>query len=139
TVQVQGAVRQPGTYLYDKSLSLKDALTLAGGLRLEAATNRIDIFRVLIQDNQPTQTVVATVEIDRDLNTLNYDGGELPLEPFDIIVVRQVPDFEILQPVIIQGEVKYPGTYALIADNERVSDIIDRSGGLTPEAFPEGA
>jgi hypothetical protein len=41
--------------------------------------------------------------------------------------------------VEVQGEVKYPGTYPLIQDRERILDLIERAGGLTGEAFPEGA
>ena len=37
------------------------------------------------------------------------------------------------------GEVEYPGPYALLDDNERLTDLIRRAGGLTPEAFTPGA
>jgi hypothetical protein len=33
----------------------------------------------------------------------------------------------------------YPGTYSLADRNERISDLIRRAGGLTREAYPEGA
>jgi hypothetical protein len=39
----------------------------------------------------------------------------------------------------LDGELKYPGTYALLQDRERISDLIERAGGLTGEAFPDGA
>ena len=136
-IKVEGAVREPGAYQYSATLSLSDALNLAGGLQLNAAANRIDIFRVVLNENEPTQTVVATVQVDRNLNIIS--GGQITLEPFDIIVVRSVPDFELQKTVNIGGEVKYPGVYALLSDNERVVDVINRAGGLTPEAFPEGA
>ncbi len=138
TVNVQGAVRRPGTYVYDEDLTLRDVLTLAGGLKLEASIDRVEIFRIIIQEGQPTQTVAATLEVDRDLNVLS-GTGEFPLQPFDLVVVRQLPDFELLEPVLLQGEVQYPGTYALISDNERLFDLIERAGGLSNEAFPGGA
>lgn len=136
-IKIEGAVREPGSFQYSPSLSLNDALTLAGGLRLSAAANRIDIFRIVLNENEPTQTVVATVQVDKNLNVVS--GGEIVLEPFDIVVVRNVPDFELQETVTLQGEVKYPGTYALLDDNERLADIIDRAGGFSLEAFPEGA
>src|SRR5262249_55130029 len=44
TVQVKGAIRNPGEYQWDESLRLQDLLSLAGGLRREAASDRIDVF-----------------------------------------------------------------------------------------------
>ncbi|MEM9991692.1 MAG: SLBB domain-containing protein, partial [Bacteroidota bacterium] len=136
-VRVAGAVRMPSDIQYDETLTLRDALTLSGGLKLEAASNQIEIFRLVIRENQPTQTIVATVEVDEDLNV--PIGGDFPLAPFDLIVVRSVPDFELFQTVAVGGEVQYPGPYALLDKNERLLNVIERAGGLTEEAFPSGA
>lgn len=136
-IRVSGSVRNPGSYQYAPSLNLNDVLTLAGGLELSAAANRIDIFRVVLNENEPTQTVVATVKVDKNLNIIT--GSEISLEPFDIVVVRNVPDFELQETIVLNGEVRYPGVYALIAKNEKLIDVIKRAGGLTSEAFPEGA
>ena len=57
SVSISGAVRNPGEYQYDESLSLSDILTIAGGLKLEAASNRIDIFRIVIKEEEPTKAV----------------------------------------------------------------------------------
>lgn len=135
SVKVGGAVRNPGEYQYHPSLTLKDALTLSGGLKMTASTNRIDIFRMVINENQPTKSIVATVAVDKNLGM----SSEFKLEPFDQIVVRSVPEFELQQFVNIEGEVKYPGSYALIDDNEKLTNIIKRAGGLTKESFPKGA
>jgi len=54
-VRVQGQVRNPGQYKYDESLNLSDVLRMAGGLKKEAASNKIEIFRLLIDGNNPTK------------------------------------------------------------------------------------
>lgn len=136
-IRVGGAVRNPGEYKYDESLKLSDVLTLAGGLKLEAATNRIDISRVVITDNEPTKTIIATVEVDRDLNRI--DGSDFTLQPYDQIIVRRAPEFELQQNVVVNGAVAFPGTYSLVDENEKIWSVIQRAGGLTQEAFPEGA
>jgi protein involved in polysaccharide export with SLBB domain len=139
TVRVSGAVRNPGEFPYDSTLSIENALTLAGGLELQAASNRIDIFRLQIDENQPTRTLMETITINKD-GLLSGDAGtNFALAPFDQIVVRAVPEFEFQQSVQLEGEVLYPGTYALLNDNERLSDLIERAGGLTPEAYLQGA
>ncbi len=136
SIRVQGLVRNAGTFKYDETLTLKDALTLAGGLQIGAAANQIDLFRLNIGEDA-TQTMVAQLEVNEDLEVVT--GIEFPLEPFDLIVVRRKPDFELFETVIIEGEVKYPGPYALLDDNERILSLVERAGGITDEAFPEGA
>lgn len=135
-VRISGAVRKPGEFRYSPTLTLLDALTLAGGLKLEAAGNRIDVYRVMLENNQPTRVLATTVEVDKNGNTI---GPDFKLQPYDQVVVRQIPDFEFQKVVVLAGEVKYPGPYALIDDNEKLSHLIERAGGLTAEAFPEGA
>ena len=137
TVFVSGAVRTPGEFTYDASLTLTDLLTLAGGLKMEAATNRIDVFRVQIFENEATKTVVATLEVDG--NDFKVEGSNFQLQPFDQVAVRSVADFELQQLVTLRGEVKFPGVYALLDDNEKLASVIKRAGGLTKEAFAEGA
>jgi protein involved in polysaccharide export with SLBB domain len=138
-IRISGAVRRPGEYKYAKSLTLFDALVMANGLKLEAATNRVDIFRIVIDSIQPVRNIVATIEIDKSMNIIDarYKGFEL--EPYDQIVVRSIPEFSFQKIVNLTGEVKYPGQYALIDKNEKLSSIIQRAGGLTSEAFDDGA
>jgi len=139
TIQVNGAVRKPGEFAYGNNMSLRDALLLAGGLRLEAARNRVDIFRIQIRDNEPTKTIVATLQIDSSFTLIGATPSGYRIQPFDEIVVRSVPEFEFQRYVELQGEVRYPGRYALLSNNERLVDIINRAGGLSPEAFDEGS
>lgn len=138
-IQVSGAVRQPGEFEYGRNMTLRDAILLAGGFKLEAARNRIDIYRVEMRENQPTKTVLATIQVDSTFLQPGQNGISYPLMPFDEIVVRSVPEFEFQRFVTISGEVRYPGKYALINSNERLSDIIQRAGGFTQEAFVEGS
>lgn len=135
-VRIDGAVRNPGTYQYDSSLKLKDVITLTGGLLLQAATNRVEVSRIVIKNNEPTRVVVATLNVNDDIEN---QTGDYELQPFDQITVRTVPEFEFQKSINLQGEVKYPGAYTLINKNETLADVIERAGGLTSEAFKKGA
>ncbi|NND06822.1 MAG: hypothetical protein HKN87_10625 [Saprospiraceae bacterium] len=137
TLTIDGAVRAPGTFRYDTSMALKDLITLANGLKMQAATNRIDVSRMVIRQNEATKVVIATLEIDESFQPVN--NPSFVLQPYDQVYVRMVPEFEFQKTVYLSGEVRYPGPYALISDNERISSIIQRAGGMTREAFPEGA
>lgn len=139
-IRIGGAVNNPGTFVYGDGMSLVDAITFAGGFKLSSATNHIEVSRVIIRDNQPSKTIVEKVSLPRqELKNFSANGGEFILEPYDHVFVRYVPEFELQQNVTIVGEVRLPGEYSLIKDNETVYDIIMRAEGLTEEAFPAAA
>lgn len=138
-VTISGSVRKPGTFPYGPGISLKDLVVLSGGFTREAATNRIEVFRVLLDENRPTRTTVATLTLRRGDVVTDTKEGSFKLMPFDQIQVRTVPDFEMQQNVTVSGEVLYPGTYALINQNETIVDLLKRAGGPSAEAFLEGA
>ena len=139
TITVGGAVKNPGQFKYGYSMTLLDAITLSGGLKTEAATNRVEIFRIILNNNEPTKVVVATFEVPRNLIMASDTLSKTYLEPFDIIEVRSLPKYSLQKIVNIEGEVKYPGKYALIKDNETIYELVQRAGGLNPEAFLGGA
>jgi protein involved in polysaccharide export with SLBB domain len=138
TVRMIGAVRNEIEVKYSKDMGIRDLVLLAGGLKEEAASNRIDIYRLVFQNNEASQTLVQTVAIDANFNPLDANV-KIDIQPRDVIAVRYVPEFEPMKLVQLNGEVRFPGTYALITNNESLYDLIARAGGLTVEAFSNGA
>jgi len=134
-IRVGGAVNSPGEFVYGKDMTIEDALSLANGFQLAAATNNIEVSRIVIRDNEPTNTIIANLSIDRNFNVIDGDDSNL----FDNLFVRYVPEFELQQNVRVVGEVVYPGPYSIINDNESISSILKRAHGLTQEAFTAGA
>ena len=61
------------------------------------------------------------------------------LNPYDQVFVRKNPTFHLQENVKIDGEVKYPGTYSRLSNNERLSSFIERAGGLKENSNPGGA
>ena len=139
TIKVSGAVNAPGDFAYGINMTLADAIILAGGFKLSSSTNEIEISRVIIKDNQPTAIILEKVRVDRDITTLSKSKDDIFLRPFDNIFIREVPEFELQQNVLIEGEVRLPGEYSLIKSNETVYDLLMRAGGVTAEGFPAGA
>lgn len=137
-VRIEGAVKNPGRYVYDESLTLKDVITRSGGLKLEAASNKVDVFRLKIDGNNPTVTLFYSLEVNRAIEPLT-DEDRVTLAPYDIIVVRKIPDFKTLQTVSIEGQVKYPGLYAFTLGEETITDLIEKAGGLADNAEISGA
>jgi len=135
TIYIDGAVRNPGSYKYDPSLSIKDLITMSGGLKFSASRKRVDIYRLEFEDEQKTKTLAANLILDQNDSPIN---GEFGLKAFDRIIVREAPEFETMKTVTLTGEVKYPGDYALVRDNESIASVIKRAGGPTDEAFLSG-
>ncbi len=140
---VIGAVRSPGEYTYGDGITLKDALYLAGGLKKEAARNRIEVSRAVDFVSSsgnlvPIRTVVKTIEIGESLKIDKTSEGYV-IQPYDQILVRTEPNFELQKNIVLMGEVLYPGVYPILSKNEKVGNLIQRAGGLTQYAFPEGA
>src|SRR5207244_6043735 len=65
-------------------------------------------------------------------------AAEVPLQPFDEVLVLKQPDFELQRTVHVRGEGRFPGTYALRSKSDRLTDVLDRAGGLTPQAYANG-
>ena len=140
TVSIQGAVRNPGVYMYADSMTLEDLIMQAGGFQEGATPQKIEVAR-RVKDSNPlsdsaklAQVFEVNVNPDLSLNTRKFI-----LKPFDVVSVRMEPGYETQKQVRIEGEVLYPGLYTITSRNERISDLIKRAGGLTAFAYPEGA
>lgn len=141
TLAIKGEVNKPGIFPYADSMRLEDLVLLAGGLKDAASLKRVEIARRIRRgDYNEQDTVKAIIEqfdITSDLKSIS--GKQILLEPFDEVTVRRSPVYSEQANIIIDGEVVYPGQYTILNKKERISDLIKRTGGIRPEAFPEGA
>ena len=141
-VRIYGEVINSGEFEFRKNMTLKDLIFLAGGLTEAASQSYIEVSRrnsyEVAQEITEKLGLNYQFNISRDLQ-LSKDDNEFMLEPFDYIYIRRAPSYVVQRTVTVEGEVKYPGVFNIIDKNERISDIIERAGGLTPNAFPEGA
>jgi len=137
-VTIEGLVKRPGSYPLAANLTLEDLVILAGGLRPEAYKTEAVIARIQPGKEGTTGSVATIiVPLERDFAS-NPEDNKIFLETYDKIVIRNLPEWEPLPVVSVEGQVKYPGSYSLEIREERISAIIKRAGGLKKEAFPEG-
>lgn len=141
TISVKGAVGYPGTYKYVSNMTLEDLIVQSGGLLESASTVRVDVARRI---KDPRSTSVG--ERRAETYTFTLKNGlviigpeDFTLQPFDEVYVRRSPGYQEQQNIFIRGEVVFGGEYALAKKGERLSDLVKRAGGLTAEAYPEGA
>ncbi len=142
TIEVNGEVFNPGTYEYADNETIEDLVLQAGGLLESASTMRVDIAR---QIQNPTATheegeVRAQFFTFELAENLKIDGNSnFYLEPYDQVYIRRSPSFYDQQNVEVEGQVMYAGLYALTKQNERISDLITKAGGLKQFAYARGA
>ncbi len=137
TVTIWGAVRNPGTYPRNEKMSVSDLIVMAGGLREEAMLTGWELAR-MDTTKVGVYSTVKTISVDREYWTDSLGGATL-LGDYDGVNVPSDPRYTMPRSVVISGYVQYPGTYAIRARGERVSDIVKRAGGLRPEAYLEGS
>jgi protein involved in polysaccharide export with SLBB domain len=142
-VTIEGEVRKPGKFQRYGGMNLKDLLYFANGLKPSAEFGKIVVTSVVDIDSsqqglRPTKTVIHTYSINANL-ALDSVTENVKLMPYDEVIVRKNPTFHLQQNVKINGMVKYPGTYPILNDGERLSSFIERSGGLIENANPDGA
>ena len=141
TVYIGGEVRLPGSYPYATNMHLEDIILRAGGLRESASTAQIDVYR-RIKDPASTAVSAQTGQSFRfslrDGEIISSDASFV-LQPFDQVVIRRSPGYEIQQNIVVRGEVLFDGQYAKIKKDERLSSFVERAGGLTEYAYAKGA
>lgn len=129
TVSINGNVRFPGTYPLADGMTTDQLVALAGGLTESAQGTQGEITRYSL--NEKRERVVMHVQVD-------FSSPSTVLEPQDTLFIKQIPKWKNKETVEIAGEVVYPGTYTLMP-GETLMDLINRAGGLTANAYPDGA
>lgn len=131
TVNIEGAVRAPGTYYFSENLTLKDLVLKAGGFTETANPKTVEVSRRIRNPDIRKANFIQTELINIDLSKgLAYENGETILKPFDIVTVRSEPGFNNPRVVYLQGQVMNQGRYVLEAAGERLSDLLKRAGGF---------
>lgn len=138
---VHGEVARPGNYEYADNTTLEDLLVQAGGLLESASIVRVDVARRIIDPISMTVSRSLSENYSFGIKDGYVIDGEqgFVLKPYDQIYVRRSPGYHAQQNVFIDGELLFPGTYALNKKTERISDLVKRAGNLTPDAFARGA
>ena len=153
-VTISGAVRKGGRIPYREGMTMRDAILLAGGLQESALLTEAEIARM--PENRAGGVTARTMKVPLD-STYLFDRGpdgrylgppgipaptsrapDVPLEPYDNVLIFRQPDWALQRTVTLQGEVRFPGRYTLETKGERLLDLIHRAGGLTSDAYPNG-
>ncbi|MEZ0483601.1 polysaccharide biosynthesis/export family protein [Fibrella aquatica] len=140
-ILIEGEVNKPGSIGYVSNMTLEDALVKVGGLRESAAVSQIEVIRRK-KDVDPSSTSAQIADVQRfsiDRNLELSNESKFFLQPYDQVIVRRSPNYEIQTYAQVEGEVILPGLYPIRTKDQKVSDLVTVAGGLTPQAYAKGA
>lgn len=135
-VQVRGMIKAPGEYPLEPGMRVSDLLRAGGNLEPAAYGGTAELVRYSIADDGSRRTELIDVDL---VAVRNGDAAaDILLQPFDYLIVKETPDWGEQESVTLRGEVRFPGTYP-IRKGETLRQVLERAGGLTTLAFPEGS
>jgi polysaccharide export outer membrane protein len=135
-VTVSGRVKVPGKYPLEPGMRLFDLVRAGGGLSEAAYGGQAELTRYTIGPNDAR--TAELIEVDLRAALEGDAAANIPLQPFDHVVIKEVPLWASQEEVEIGGEVRFPGKYP-IQRGETLRSLLERAGGLTDFAFAEGA
>jgi protein involved in polysaccharide export with SLBB domain len=133
--RIGGSVRAPGEYPLEPQMQVSDLIRAGGGLSESAYVIDAELTRYEVVNGEYRETELVTVDLAGILN--GVPGADLVLSAHDYLNIREVPRWGQQQSVELRGEVVFPGVYP-IRQGETLSSVLERAGGLTELAFPEG-
>ena len=138
-ITVVGPFTHPGTFDWFEGMRASDLVFRAGIPQLSA--NRYYAELAHSKDGKPSQ--VLRLDLEKLLSTeagspvsLKDDAVNPKIEPYDTLTRYEKPDFRLHRTVQVRGQVARPGTYVMDQDKPTLSQVIQKAGGLTPEAMP---
>ena len=135
-VTVSGHVRAPGTYPLEAGMTVSDLIRAAGQLSEEAYAVKAELVRYDVIDDEYRSTEIVDVDL---ASVLRGDSSEdIELTEQDNLRISALPEWDTLWTVTLAGEVTFPGEYR-IRRGESLTELLERAGGLSEAAFPEGA
>jgi protein involved in polysaccharide export with SLBB domain len=87
--------------------------------------------------DQARQTEVLELQLAGNSATASAQGTT-PVRPYDVLLIKETPEWRGQESITLRGEVRFPGAYP-IRKGETLSSVVARAGGLTDEAFARGS
>ncbi|MFW1082811.1 SLBB domain-containing protein [Vibrio parahaemolyticus] len=135
--EVFGEVKHPGRYPITPRMTVSTLIEAAGGLTYNAFTINAELARTAI--NSADERAYIDVErIDLRKAIQGSASDDAIIVGRDRLNILEKPNVKLQSTVTLQGEVRFPGTYT-VRQGETLSELLERAGGLTEFAHPQGA
>lgn len=135
-VSISGSIKQAGEYPLEPGMRISRLLTGAGGLMEQSFGIQAQLTRYELIDGE--YHIAEHKPVDLQAILAGHQSADLILHAHDHLIIHRKPQWQNKRYMVLEGEVKYPGSYAIEA-NETLCNVIQRAGGLTAHAYPFGA
>ncbi len=135
-VSIDGKVNAPGRYPLEPEMRVSDLIRAGGSLEDSAYAGQAELTRYEVIDGNARQT--ALIPVDLAAVRRGDPAYDLSLKPYDLLVIKTTPQWELPGSIELAGEVRFPGKYPILR-GETLSSVLRRAGGFTDLAFDEGA
>lgn len=150
-VEISGAVKRGGQFRFREGMTLEDLILQAGGFEEGAYLREVEVTR--LDSTRKNAELATSIQVpfmaldsyqspsfglSDSLNLRARPARQFQLRHLDRVYVRKDPNFREQQFVTVTGEVQFPGTYTLLRENETLTEIIRRAGGVLPTGYPKG-
>jgi polysaccharide biosynthesis/export protein len=127
-----GGVKNPGYFEYSARDSVKDLINLGHGLALNVDSVQAELVRFNSDAKSTTKTILPLKEI------LTGISPDIHLLSDDRVFIKTLNNFHDKQQVLVLGEVKFPGFFAIKPESTYLTQVINQAGGFTQLAsLPE--
>jgi protein involved in polysaccharide export with SLBB domain len=135
-VRIEGNAKVPGEYPFEAGMTVRDLVRAGGSLSDAAYEGNAELTRYQVINGETRKAQLIEVNLAAVMR--GDSTANIRLEPFDNLSIKEVQAWTERDEVILRGEVKFPGKYA-IKRGEALRSVVTRAGGLSDFAFPEGA
>ena len=120
-ISIGGYIKNPQKIIFNKNITLSDAVVIAGGFTEDANFNNIEVYRNVTEKNDITKAIKEVYSMSLDYKT------EKPvyLFPNDIINITKRDFKSDLSLYFISGEVSVPGDRVLTNSGFTTRDLIN--------------
>jgi protein involved in polysaccharide export with SLBB domain len=135
-VTVEGRVRVPGQYPLETGMTVRDLIRAGGGTTDAAYGGNAELIRSQIVNGEARRTELINIDLTAALR--GDAAANVHLQSFDTLSVKEIPNWQTQESVTLRGEIRFPGNYT-IRQGETLKSVLNRAGGLTQYAFPQGS
>ncbi len=106
TVSINGKVNRPGEYPYATNMTVRDLILVGGNVMESAYLEKGELVRYDIVQGKRVET--SLISFDVKLALANDPAHNLKLKPFDVVNIKEIPEWKEKRTVTVTGEVLFP-------------------------------
>ena len=110
-IRIDGRIKVPGEYPLEPGMKVSDLIRAGGSLQDAAYGGTAELVRYKSQDGESRKTDLVQIDLAAVLS--GDPKADVVLQPFDLLSIKELPQWSGQENVTLLGEVRFPGKYAI--------------------------